>query len=922
MKKFLLLLIVFLLLPLFGFSQSSEVLPLNPKVKVGKLANGLTYYICPNQEPKDMANFYLVSKVGSSCEDNTQKGLAHFVEHLNFEQSKSLNNKVREKLLSWNVANFNANTSFYQTVYLLENVPSQNKNVTDSCLILLKDWSNAATFTLAEVVKQKSIIHEEWRTANTPFNRLNRLINQKLFAGSVYSDVNVLGDTLIIDNLSLAKVKEFYNKWYRPDLQAVVVVGDVDVAQVEQKIKTLFSSIAKPKVPMPKMPDYNFRGKIEPSIAIFNDKEKSMSEIQVFFNDVDFDKKYTRHSPLHYVNRQKMIFACNMLSHRLEKLKSKSDCPYAYSNVQFQEPIMGMQSVVGYTICKGDNVYETSQNIYREIIRAQKHGFNQDEFDRIRGIVFYRHDLMAQAAQKANNTSISNSIINYFAVGDNYPDFDLWYSKVRPFINEITVDDVNQFFGQFITKKNLMWAMNLPILTTPTEDEIIQLMQDVDDESLSKYQTNQSKLPLIEDFPKSGKIVSIENSNGTFDKLYTLSNGMKVQFKKTDFEKDQVVISVSIPKGINTLPVMDNVSLRYLTNVRLGIGNYSNVDIRDYLSGKNVSITTQINEYYTNIIGNSTLKDVQTAFELVHVLMRKPYVDKQEFDSDLQTYTNSVKVRYDYPDNMFDFEANKFLFNDIRKLSLISSDVEKIDYTNVQTLFNLLLIANPNIVNVGIAGNIDEAQIKPLIEKYLASLTGKKVKYFAMPEPNCCIKLGCDTLTFSRKLENPQTFIRISMFDLQKMTTKTHLLRTLAIGLINQKLFDALREKLGATYGGQVNALGDFYSDIPVGFMLDIPIKPELYHQSMYAINTVFDQLIKKVDQKDVDAIKTSLLQQFEPVTKQNSFWASYMSNSYIFDGRIFSKADIQNTTAEDVRSFIEEIYNSGNLRVIVMKPE
>ena len=643
MKKQFLGLFLLVAIPV---SLSAQNVVQDASIRQGKLKNGLTYYIRHNDKEAGLADFYIAQRVGSILEEPRQRGLAHFLEHMAFNGTKHFPGKGKKLgIVPWCEtigvkfgANLNAYTSVDQTVYHIGSAPIKREGIIDSCLLVLNDWSQ---FILLED-KERGIIHEEWRNRRTgmAMQRMMENVMPKIYKGTKYEDCLPIGNMDIVDHFPYKDLRDYYQKWYRPDLQAIVVVGDFNVEQMEQKIQKLFGKIKTHKNPAERI-YYPVTDNDKMIVAIEKDKEQP-----IILGHLYMKSETTPDSEKNSVKYQREDYICGliiyMLNGRLSEKKQVANPPFMSSTVKNGEFFVSRtKDAFSLSIsCKQDNVLGGISVAVGEVERARQHGFTASELERAKKLYLNAAERQLKMEKDYKNSHYVSLCVNNFLEGEPIltPAYNL--QLIKQFDGEVNLDEVNKQVGEIITDKNQVFIMYGPDkegFVIPSESEIESTVLAAQQKQYDAYQEEEVHQTLMATLPAPGKIVS-EKPYGKFGMTeITLSNGMKVYVKPTDFQADQVTMSMRGEGGTSVYGDKDIPNFSFLTSAvaEAGVGDFSATRLRKALAGKSLKVAPAINSEGQRITGTSSVKDLETMLQLTHLYFTSPRKDSVAFELSL-----------------------------------------------------------------------------------------------------------------------------------------------------------------------------------------------------------------------------------------------------------------------------------------------
>ena len=654
--------LAFLLMCVLTMSAQTP-LPLNPQVRHGVLPNGLSYYLLKNTEPEGRANFYIAQKVGSTLENQDQLGLAHFLEHMAFNGSKNFPGKnmlnyLQSKGIRFG-ADINAYTSFDETVYNINSIPTSDEALMDSVLLALHDWSCALSLEGDEIEAERGVIHEEWRSRNDANTRMFNAVLPQLFDEYQYAQMPI-GTMEVVLNFPHEALRSYYEKWYRPDQQGIVIVGDFAVDVMEKKVIDLFSKIEMPENAAertyPPVSD-----NVEPKYITFEDPELQRTLIQLSFKKEKLPFEF-RNSVEGYVQSyvvESILSA--MINNRLSEMSQKADCPFVYAGVSFDNYwVAKTKYSFNVTIIPKDDVKSAFEVAMSEIVRACKTGFNDSELQRVKDQMLSRYEKMYNEREKTDSDDRAQEIIRHFIDNEPAPGIEAEYQMMQQMLPMIPVQIFNDFAKQILTKENQVLLVSQPQVegkTLPAKEEMLSILNNAMNAEYEAYVDEVITDPLIEKMPKKGKIK--KEYKGKFGTtVMELSNGAKVIVKPTDYAADQIAFNAfSIGGQFNALENKEaNPSELKLISAAVEaskFGTFDNIKLRKYLAGKNVGISFQMGKAIDNIYGQSTVKDLETMLQLNYLYFTDIRPDTETYNATIEQYRAMLKNAEKNPNTIF-----------------------------------------------------------------------------------------------------------------------------------------------------------------------------------------------------------------------------------------------------------------------------
>lgn len=919
-----------------GFLQAQEMqpLPIDPKVRYGKLDNGLTYYIRHNELPENRADFYIAQNVGSVLEEDNQAGLAHFLEHMAFNGTKNFpENGIDKYLQSVGMRmgeNLNAYTSFDETVYTIINAPVDKPNVVDSCLLILHDWSNSLALTDSMIEKERGIIREEWRTRRDASQRLLEKQLQQMFPGNKYANRIPIGSIDVINNFKPEELRAYYKKWYRPDLQAIIVVGDVDVDTVEKTIKTMFSDIPAPVNPA-KREYVSVADNDEPIVSIATDKEASSTIIYIY-HKYDPMPAQLRSTAAGLITDYISAVCSQILNERLEALLHQANPPFVYAEA-YDGDFMVARTKDAFTIAaiaKEGEIDSTMTALVREMERARQFGFTVSEYERAKINILKQYESAFNERDKQKNSSYTKEYVNHFTEGGYIPGIETEYTLINQIAPNITAEQVNQYLSQVIGEKNIVLALSGPEkegVVYPTESELLEMFNKARSQKVEPYKEEVNNDPLIPELPAPGKIVK-EEHDGLFDAtVLTLSNGIRVVLKPTEYKKDEIQMTATSPGGSFMVGIDDAKNMKVFNSVigLGGLGNFSAIDLSKKLAGKKVSCSASLGVDNESLNGYASPDDVKTLFELIYLAMTSPRTDNDAYAS----FENRMKAQLENakldPSTALNDTISKVVYNNHpRAVSLEAEDFDKISYQRILDIYKERY-GDASDFTFTFVGNLNVDSIRPYIEQYLATLptNGRLDK----PSPEALPKIMKGKLEnhFSREMQTPKS----SVFQLYSGKSEYNLKNLLTASLLSQILdlvyTETIREAEGGSYGVYA---GVSLSDFPKGqttLQVFFDTDPEKWENMVRIVDEEI-QRIATDGPKSEHLTKScdNMLKRHYERLQENSYWLNVIDSYYFrgMDAYTNYKETLESITADDIKKFMNDFIGQGNCVEVVMEPK
>lgn len=921
--------LAFLLMCVLTMSAQTP-LPLNPQVRHGVLPNGLSYYLLKNTEPEGRANFYIAQKVGSTLENQDQLGLAHFLEHMAFNGSKNFPGKnmlnyLQSKGIRFG-ADINAYTSFDETVYNINSIPTSDEALMDSVLLALHDWSCALSLEGDEIEAERGVIHEEWRSRNDANTRMFNAVLPQLFDEYQYTQMPI-GTMEVVLNFPHEALRSYYEKWYRPDQQGIVIVGDFDVDVMEKKVIDLFSKIEMPENAAertyPPVSD-----NVEPKYITFEDPELQRTLIQLSFKKEKLPFELRNTDLGYYLTYVVESITSAMINNRLSEMSQKADCPFVYAGVSFDNYwIAKTKYSFNVTIIPKDDVKSAFEVAMSEIVRACKTGFNDSELQRVKDQMLSRYEKMYNEREKTDSDDRAQEIIRHFIDNEPAPGIEAEYQMMQQMLPMIPVQIFNDFAKQILTKENQVLLVSQPQVegkTLPAKEEMLSILDNAMNAEYEAYVDEVITDPLIEKMPKKGKIK--KEYKGKFGTtVMELSNGAKVIVKPTDYAADQIVFNAfSIGGQFNALENKEaNPSELKLISAAVEaskFGTFDNIKLRKYLAGKNVGISFQMGKAVDNIYGQSTVKDLETMLQLNYLYFTDIRPDAETYNATIEQYRAMLKNAEKNPNTIFMDNVYKTWYdNNPIYTQLKYADL---DAANYETMLN---VAKKHLDNAAdytftFVGNVDIDALRPLVEQYIATLPANKKKHDKLVYTGSQAK-GQIVNDFKQEMETPS----VQVFNVYSDNNIAYSIENeVKLSLLSDVLdivyTNTLREEEGGTYSPATQAMINPFNNewtVLYMFVTGDDSKEKLCKR---AHEEFLKLLAEGTNEENFNKVKDAALNQYQINSKNNSYWQEAIyQNEMGQDVATNHEAAIKNLTLEEFNAFIKNLYNGNNRMQVIM---
>ena len=903
-------------------------LPVDKNVRIGQLDNGLTYYIRHNKLPENRAEFYIAQKVGSILEEPQQRGLAHFLEHMAFNGTKNFPGDDKGLgVIPWCETvgikfgtNLNAYTSIDETVYNISNAPIDRTGVLDSCLLILHDWSNYILLKDDEIDKERGVIREEWRSRNSGMLRVYTDLLPTIYQGDKYADCMPIGSIDVINNFPYKDIRDYYHKWYRPDLQGIVIVGDIDVDTVEAKLKAVFADVQKPVNPAERT-YYPVTDNKEPIVAIGTDKEVDDPSIEIYFKQ-DATPDSEKNNVGYLASQYMTSMISSMLNARLSELVQSANPPFTRASSYYSDFFVAKtkEAFALSASSKADGIETALKTLLQETERARRFGFTESEYARARANYLQSLESAYNEREKTKHGSYVREYVQNFLNGEPIPGIEAEYAMMNQLAPNIPLQAMNMVMQQLVPDSNQVVIIAGPAkegLKYPTKEEVINLLKSMKDLDLQAYVDKVSDEPLMKEAPKGGKIISEKEGDIYGSTRLVLSNGVTVYVKKTDFKADEIRMKGTSLGGKSIFPDKDALNFAVMDNVIAvgGLGNFSQVDLTKVLAGKKVSVNAGLGATTENVFGTCSPKDFETMMQLTYLTFTAPRKDAEAFES----FKNRMKAQLESaqanPLSSINDSLQKAMYNNHPRVVMMKPEmVDQIDYDRILEMYNDRF-KDASDFTFYFVGNIDLETAKPLIAEYLGALPAINRKE-TFKDTKMSIRKGVYKNEYAKEQQTPTATIVFLYSGKAPYTLKNDILLSFATQVLDMVYTEEVREKEGGTYG--VNCFGDLQKYPKEQLLLQIVFQTDPAKKDKLA-GIVVDELKKLAAEGPLDVhlqkVKEYMLKKYADNQKENGYWMNNL-NDYFYYGMDMTEGytDIVNSiTAKDIQKFVSDLLQQGN---------
>ena len=932
MKRFITLFAAIVLAMSSLFGQQMQNLPNDPAVRKGQLENGLTYYIRHNEKPAGRAEFYLATNVGAIQETPDQDGLAHFLEHMCFNGTKNFpDKKLLDYLQSIGASfggNVNASTGVEQTIYMLTNIPLVNDEVVDNCILIMHDYSHFVVNDPAEIDKERGVIIEERRQRRDASWRLHERSLPYYYGDTKYGTCTLIGSQENLETFKPESLVNFYQTWYHPDMQALIVVGDVDVDEVEKKIERIFSDIPKAENPKPK-DVIMIPGNEKPVVGVLTDPEQTSSMIEVLWKSDAAPEEYNS-TVIGKVNDLMKTIISAVMSERFNDITSDPSAPYLSGALQVGNLCETMDVVMGQVNFREGEAIPAFTAFLTEIEKMKRFGFTEDELERAKTNILAMYENAANSADTRQNAELVGELIYNFFDNQTYMEPKAEYEVMQQLMPMLTADAINQVLPQLITDENMVVLFKGPEkegLVSPTEDQLLAVVNAVKSADIQANVAEALDTDLLDPSQLKGSKVKKTEKGMYGSTVWYLKNGLKVVLLPTDYQKDEILFNIIKDGGESLIPTADlnsfESNIYTLFQQNTGISKFPATTLSKMLAGKNITASPYIDGLHHGISGSSVVKDLETAFQLAYLEFVDPRFDQSEYDKGIKTLEAILPNYMNQPNYQLSKQLNKVLYGDNPRVVTISPEVmQKANLQTIEKNYRAMFNDAKGAV-LTIVGDFTPAGIQPLVEKYFGSLPkGKKALKWVDTHED--ILPGNRTNDFNVDMQTPMT----SVVDVFSAPVKWSQDKSAALAaaqyILNMRYVTSLREDEGGTYGASV------------AMQMARQPKEEAIIQIYYNCRPSSADKLRELAMRDLNNLASEgpTAEEFDMAQKnlqknipesriRNSYWLSTLQ-SYETYGQesvdAYEKA-VNGLKASDVSAIVKEILAAGNHAELVMRP-
>lgn len=935
MKKLTILLFAFFAVSSAAAQMQPEPIPVDKELRMGKLPNGMTYYIRHNEKPKGQADFYILHNVGAIQENDSQQGLAHFLEHMAFNGTKNLEGKTIIEYLEKIGVNFgrnlNAATGWDNTVYQMTDVPTSRQGIIDSALLILHDWSHFIALQPEEIDSERGVIMEELRTRDGAAWRSQIEMIKAIGKGSKYEQRNLIGYLDDLKSFQHKDLEEFYHAWYRPEHQAVIVVGDINVDAIEKQIASLMSDIPASPADAPKKEPFIVPDNEQPIVSIYTDPEMQGSRIVLFV------KRPALPTVINNTIAGEAIdvieaYANTMESARLQELAMKPDAPFLGAGMSMGGlGVMPTLNITGFIATTQDGkIAEGFEAICSEMERLRRFGFTQSEFERAQENLLRSAERKYTNRNDRRNNEFVNTYLQNYQLNTPIPDAETEWKLDSMLIKQINVDAVNMYVQQTIYPRNQVIFITAPQregVENPTEAEVLAIREKVMNSELTAYEDNTVKEPLIpENVVLAGSPVVKTSENEKYGTTeWVLENGVRIVVKPTTFKADEVQIMAYALNGLSGLTDKEYYmgELMPAINQMSGVGKFSAADLRKQLAGKSARVQASTSDYSNSIGGVGSPKDMETLLQLFYLNFTQPRFDENDYNTLMKMLRAQLENARTNPDFVMQEKFTDVAYGHNPRRQVITTEVlDEFSFDKLSGIY-AKLFPGADSFTFYIVGNVDVNVLKPLVEKYIGSIPTTGSPVGTIDDKAASVK-GAVLEDFQTAMQQPKVSVHYRFTGDMPQSIRGKLAMTLLAEALNSRYLISIREEKGGTYGvhvyGSTQARPHETYRMDIQFDTNEEMAEELREIVMQELRTIAENGPKS---EDIEKTREFLAKQWKNSLEQNGSWIPYLLDYDLlgFDYLADYEATLRSMTGADVQALAKKMLDDNNLVQVVMRP-
>ena len=916
----------------FGQYKLTDPLPVDPNVKIGKLSNGLTYYIRKNLKPEKKVELRLAVNAGSILENSDQRGLAHFMEHMGFNGSKNFpKNELVDYLQKAGVkfgADLNAYTSFDETVYILP-IPTDDPSVVEKGFAVLEDWAFNNLFDKNEIEKERGVVLEESRLSKGSFERMTRQFYPRLFNGSKYAERMPIGKDEILKSFKPETLKNFYKAWYRPNLMSVMVVGDIDPAEAEKKINAHFSKFQNPANAPARPSIIPIAQRTKPEAMVVTDEEATNNVLQIF-NFIKPAKKIKTWSDYRQHLIEEMI--SSLINQRLQELTQKENPPFTFGYTGYQSFLRGYNTFFAAALLGENPMQEAMDALMAETNRARKFGFLQTELDRVKANMLNEAEKSFSEKDKTLSGQIVGDYVEHYLEGEPIPGPEHHFKFLQQVLPGISLNEINAEAKKMPSTSNAFALLQAPAKMKdklPNNEELLKSIVEANKKPVTAYEEKAVASSLLDKEPLPGKITAATKNEKLGATDLTLSNGVTITIKPTQLKNDEIMMDAWRWGGFQRFDLADKDNAQHSASIiaEMGLKDMTPTDLSKFLAGKTVEVFPYINPHEEGIEGSSSVKDFETLLQLMYLYYTQPRKDEALFKSFVTKNKSMLQFVKQNPQVWYMDTLTKILYNNHPWAASGIPKAEEFDKLTLDKIFSIYnqIYGNAYGMHYTFVGNIDIEKAKPLFEKYIGSLPSAPTENKYKDNGVRMVK-GLTEANLKRGKES-QSIINI-MFEGETEYSREEKMNLAALlEVLNIKITEKLRENMSGIYTGSIQ--GSIVKRPYVHYTISarLPCGPENVDKLTKAFfDLIKDAQEKGAEQKDLDKVKETWKKQYHVSLQNNDWWLTNLSNAWIDQNNPENLLDYEQKVdaikIEDLQNAAKKFLTLNNMVKAVLYPE
>lgn len=912
-----------------GTIDWSRPLPVDPKVVIGELDNGMKYYIRKNSEPKERAEFYIVHNVGAILEDDNQNGLAHFTEHMAFNGTDNFHKKGVLNFLEGIGVKFGHNVNAFTgqdvTAYNLSNVPLTRESIIDSALLILHDWSSYISFEEEEIDAERGVIREEWRTRRNADWRAQQAKMKLLYNNSKYGERDVIGDIDVINNHEYETLRKFYNDWYRPDLQALIIVGDFDPQMMEAKIKERFSKIPS-RENKEARPDFNVPDHSEMLVGSFIDPEITRTMIEIYYKHpvVPSDQKNLGY----YRDRLIRSLYSQMFNARFNELVQKENPPFVFAYSYYGNLVRTKSAYVLMANARDNELERAMTTMLEENYRLLQHGFTQSELDRAKADLLRSIENDYKEKDKVKNQNLVWEYFSNFTENEPIPGIEYEFMLAQSLLPTVALNDVNQKAKQWVTDENMVVFITAPEKekdNVPSKEKIEDIFQKVKNTNLEAYVDNVSTEPLIAETPAPGKVNEAKDNEKLNATEWNLSNGVKVIVKPTDFKEDEILLSAYSPGGYSLVADNEIPSAQMVSTIvgMSGVGKLSSIDLEKMLAGKMVSVNPFLGEYEEGFNGSCSPDDLDEMLQLIHLYFTNPRFDESAYNALMSRFQAVLQNAGKDPNRIFSDSVSYMLSDrNYRKRPMNLQLLSEVNFNTIEKIYKDRF-ADASDFTFVFVGNIDINTFKPLVETYLGSLPSinRNEKW---KDNNVRFPKGENKNPFTVSMQVPKSSCVVAYQSEADYNFENKVYVSAIEHVLGLRYTETIREEEGGTYGVSARASISKTPQQQVSAVMFFDTDPQKADHLVGIIHAEFNKILNDgPTEVDLSKAKEYFLKSRQESLRENRFWSSAIREYYSNGIDIVNGYEnfVKGLNVQSVQKAAKSLFKKPNTLEIIMSP-